>query len=101
LSAADLIRAIERLDSVSDLAAVGMAVAARTAALASAPKPVENGHAPALVDADELARALNLPKSWLMSQARQGNIPSIKPKGSKYVRFDVAEVEAALREHSE
>jgi excisionase family DNA binding protein len=99
LSAADLIRAIERLDSVSDLAAVGMAVAARTAALASAPKAAENGHAPTLVIADELAEALSLKKSWLMSMARQGKIPCIRR--GKYVRFNVAEVAAALRGQSE
>lgn len=51
--------------------------------------------APALVDADALAQALALPRSWLMSQARQGKIPCIR-KG-KYVRFNIAEVEAALR----
>jgi len=49
----------------------------------------------ALVDACELARVVNLPKSWLMSQARQGKIPSIKV--GKYIRFNIGEVETVLR----
>ena len=93
-----LIREIAELDDITEHSAIGMAVSSRVAALAQHPAPVPaDNRGPALIDAAELARALNLPKSWLMSQARQGRIPSVRTR--KYVRFDVAEVAAALRNH--
>jgi excisionase family DNA binding protein len=92
MNAADLIRAIGTLDR-DQLPALMLAIAARLAESAD-PEPASNGK-PALVDADELAQAVSLPKSHVMTLARQGRIPSVKV--GKYVRFNVAEVEAALR----
>jgi hypothetical protein len=89
----EIVAAIGRLDQ-GDLPAVAMALAARLAATRPPEKqPQSNG--PRLVDVAALAAALNYPKSWLMSQARQGRIPSVRQ--GKYVRFNIAAVEAALR----
>ncbi|MGO9057630.1 MAG: helix-turn-helix domain-containing protein [Candidatus Binataceae bacterium] len=47
-----------------------------------------------LVDAPELARRLNLHESWVRTAGRQGRIPVVQC--GRYVRFRVADVEAAL-----
>jgi len=60
------------------------------------PTPAHSDGSPKLVEADELARALSYKKSWLMTQARQGKIPSVRR--GKYVRFDIDAVAAALRD---
>ena len=96
MTKAELIRPlIEQLSGLAEVSAVQMMLAAKTAQLAAV-KPIENSQAPVLVDGDELARVLNYPKTWLMSQARQGKIPCIHQ--GKYVRFNVAEVETALHQ---
>jgi hypothetical protein len=96
VNATDLIRAIGTLDR-DQLPALMLAIAARMAEPAD-PEPAPNSQ-PTLVDADELAQALSYKKSWLMTQARQGKIPSVR--AGKYVRFNIAEVEAALRNQGE
>jgi excisionase family DNA binding protein len=92
LTAADLIREIGSLDP-ADCPALLAAIAARMASVKSMPAPVET--TAGLVDAAQAAAALNIPESWLRSQARQGKLPFVRL--GKYVRFDIADVEQALR----
>lgn len=94
MSLRDLIAAIASLDP-ADAPAVLAAVAARLAAAEPAPAPTSTDGAATLVDAAQAAAALNVPESWLRSQARQGKLPSVKC--GKYVRFSIAEVAQALR----
>jgi predicted DNA-binding transcriptional regulator AlpA len=48
-----------------------------------------------LVDIDEAAAFLVVPKSWLYNRTRRNAVPLIRLK--KYVRFDLAELEAWAR----
>lgn len=48
-----------------------------------------------LVDAAQLAAALNLPQTWIEQAAREGTIPHYK--AGRWVRFSRREVEASLR----
>lgn len=48
-----------------------------------------------LLDAKELAAKLNVPKSWVREQSRQGNIPTRRL--GHYVRFDLTEVLEATK----
>jgi excisionase family DNA binding protein len=89
----DLIAAIQQVEP-SDMPAILAAVASRLAESRAAPAPPANGK-PALVDATELARELSVPESQLMTLARQGRVPSVMI--GKYRRFNLAAVEAALR----
>jgi excisionase family DNA binding protein len=59
------------------------------------PEPAHSKGKPSLLDPDQLAAELNMPRSKIMTLARQGGIPSRKV--GKYVRFSLVEVEAALR----
>ncbi|MDI6711606.1 MAG: helix-turn-helix domain-containing protein [Anaerosomatales bacterium] len=43
-----------------------------------------------LVDAEEAARILRVPKSWVYKMAREGRIPCRRL--GKYVRFDLREL---------
>lgn len=49
-----------------------------------------------LVDANEMARRLQCPESWVLSAARQGRIPVVKI--GRYPRFDPAAVIAARKQ---
>ena len=62
--------------------------------LAPQPAPVQAAGPQPLLNAKELARHLNVPESWVRSEARAGHIPSV-PVG-RYVRFRLEDVEAAL-----
>jgi excisionase family DNA binding protein len=60
-------------------------------------KPIERhaaSAAEALLDADQLAAILNLPKSCVYERARTGAIPSVRV--GKHVRFDRVAVMRAL-----
>lgn len=48
-----------------------------------------------LLDAEELAAALNLPRNWIEEHARSGEIPHIR--AGRWVRYRRSAVEAALR----
>lgn len=48
-----------------------------------------------LLDAAGAAELLNVPKSWVLAEARSGRIPHIKL--GRYVRFDLAELVAWTR----
>jgi excisionase family DNA binding protein len=90
-STAEIVAAIAEFDV--DISAVLAACAAKLAQVRPVPVHIDNGK-PALMDAAELARAVSLPKSHVMTLARQRKIPSVRV--GKYVRFNLAEVEAAL-----
>jgi excisionase family DNA binding protein len=47
-----------------------------------------------LLDAREVAELLAVPKSWVLESARSGALPCVRL--GRYVRFDVADVEAWL-----
>jgi len=49
-----------------------------------------------LLDAKEIADRLGVPASWVRESARSGAIPHIRL--GRYVRFDLADVEAWLEE---
>lgn len=52
-----------------------------------------------LLTARELGEVLNVPVSTVWKWARSGQVPSVRlPGGRSFVRFDLSEVEAALRE---
>lgn len=53
-----------------------------------------NLHSKGLLTAGELAERLNLPESWVRTEERAGRIPGIR--AGRYVRFKLADVEAAL-----
>lgn len=78
--------------TLNQLAAVQSRLAAR---LAMMPQRGVASH-DALVDAPTLAKRLGVPESHIRTLQRSGAIPSIKI-GAKYVRFRVADVEAALK----
>jgi len=50
----------------------------------------------ALLNANQIAAALGVPKSWVREQSRLGNIPVVKL--GHYCRYRLADVEAALAE---
>jgi len=51
-----------------------------------------------LLTAAELAAVLNVPVGWCWKAARAGQLPHVRlPGGRAFVRFDLAEVEAALK----
>lgn len=80
----------ERVPQVlAQLAALQTALAAR---LAAAPAPATDD---ILVDAPECARRLGVPESHIRTLQRAGAIPSVRV-GAKYIRFRIADVEAAL-----
>ena len=47
-----------------------------------------------LLTAEQMAKRLSVPKSKVLTMAREGRIPSVRI--GKYVRFDAEKVEAAL-----
>jgi len=47
-----------------------------------------------LLTAEQIAERLGVPAKWPLAQARAGHIPHVKL--GRYVRFDVADVEAWL-----
>ena len=49
-----------------------------------------------LLDAAEVAARLGVPKSWVLGSARSGAMPHVRL--GRYVRFDLVDVEAWLRE---
>jgi excisionase family DNA binding protein len=69
-------------------------IAAIVAAL-QATQPPPPSPAPALLDAEAAAALLDVPKSWVMAEARAGRIPHVKL--GKYVRFEADELEAWWR----
>ena len=52
-----------------------------------------------LIDAEELAMRLNVPKSWVYASARSGRIPSVRL--GKYRRFDYEAVQEAIQNHKQ
>lgn len=52
-----------------------------------------------LLTADQVAEQLQLPRSWVYSAARRGDLPHV-PCG-RYVRFDPADVERWVEERKE
>jgi len=48
-----------------------------------------------LLTPEELAERLNVPRSWVYEQSRQGNIPTHRL--GRYVRFDLHEVLASQK----
>lgn len=48
-----------------------------------------------LLDAEQAGELLNVPRSWVLAQARADRIPHIRL--GRYVRFDAAEIEAWSR----
>jgi hypothetical protein len=92
VTAADLIAAIASLDP-AELPALMLAIAARLSS--DKPAPATVSATAGLVDAAQAAAALNIPESWLRSQARQGKLPSVQ--AGKYVRFSVAALEESLK----
>ena len=56
----------------------------------------QNGHREiSLLTAEELAEHLNLPRSWVYEQSRQGNIPTHRL--GRYLRFNLHEVLASQK----
>lgn len=54
-----------------------------------------------LIDAKELARLLSVPVSFIYDRTQKNAVDSIPHKKiGKYVRFDPAEVDEWLKEHS-
>src|SRR4029453_11472174 len=54
-------------------------------------RAAQNGHSTTeLFTAEELARQLKVPVSWVYEKSRQGRLPTHRI--GKYLRFDVAEV---------
>jgi excisionase family DNA binding protein len=87
------------LPGIGTLALSGEAFAAALAAGAGAivapvPSPHEHGADEPLLEAEELATALNLPTSWVEAAARSGKIPSVK--AGRWRRFNRRAVERAL-----
>lgn len=62
-------------------------------ALASQPAAAQSSDEP-LMDADALAKVLNLPVTWIEQAAREGRIPSIQ--AGRWRRFRRSAVEAVL-----
>jgi len=54
----------------------------------------KTGSQPNLVTAGALAKHLNLPESWVRTEERLGQIPSVRL--GKYVRFRLSDVERSL-----
>ena len=54
-------------------------------------------NAGSLVDAGQLAEALNVPLSWIRERSRRGRPELPLLRVGRYVRFDVGEVRAYLR----
>ena len=78
-------------------AAVQAAVSAelaRTAAVDPTPEPTAR-----LLTAKQVAEYLQVPESWISSEARAGRIP--KRKVGRYIRFDLYAVEEALAQRVE
>lgn len=71
------------LHAVVDVEALAAAVAARL-------EP-RNASAP-LVDSDQAGELLGVPATWVRAEARADRIPHVRL--GRYVRFDVAELEA-------
>ncbi len=60
------------------------------------PPPEAQGQG-GLLDAAQMAKRLGLPKSWLLEQARQGTVASVRC--GHYVRFDPEQVRETLARH--
>jgi excisionase family DNA binding protein len=60
-----------------------------------APGPTRAADEP-LIDAEQLAAALNLPQTWIEQAAREGRIPSVQ--AGRWRRFKRAAVEGALEQ---
>ncbi len=56
----------------------------------------QNGHGEfKLLTPEELADRLQVPRSWVYEQSRQGNIPTHRL--GRYIRFDLHEVLASMK----
>lgn len=55
----------------------------------------ENGHSQELIEPEELARRLKVPRSWVYEQSRRNNIPTHRI--GRYIRFDLQEVIASQK----
>ena len=49
-----------------------------------------------LLDAEQAGELLNVPKSWVLAEARADRVPHVRL--GRYVRFDADELEAWARE---
>jgi excisionase family DNA binding protein len=58
-----------------------------------------SGNSPGYLDAEELAPHLRVSKATVLAWARRGWIPCLRI-GQRHVLFNLAEVEAALRQRS-
>jgi excisionase family DNA binding protein len=75
--------------ALTQLAALQTALAARLAAAHRSERETE------LLDAREIADVLGVPESHIRTMQRAGKLPHTKI--GKYIRFDLAAVQAALR----
>ena len=50
-----------------------------------------------LLTADDIARRLRVPRSWVYRAAREGDLPSVRC--GRYRRFDEADVERWISRH--
>jgi excisionase family DNA binding protein len=80
-------------------AAVQAAVSAELVRTAAADPAPEAPTSPRRMTAKQMAEHLQVPESWISSEARAGRIP--KEKVGRYIRFDPAAVERALAERVE
>jgi excisionase family DNA binding protein len=71
------------------------ALAAGSALMGAPASPAPVSEAEPLLDAGELAQALNLPKSCVYERARRGDFPSVRV--GKHLRFRRSHVLEALR----
>ena len=51
-----------------------------------------------LLTADDIARRLRVPRSWVYRAAREGDLPSVRC--GRYRRFDEADVERWISRHN-
>jgi excisionase family DNA binding protein len=68
------------------------------AARESEPNGASARDAEKLLTADELAKCLGVPESWVRTEQRAGRIPGVRL--GKYVRFKLSAIERALAERS-
>ena len=87
----DLPRLVSTL-SRADVSAVLAACAARL--LETSEDPPAPASASELLDAPALAKRLGVFESWIRTKYRKGDIPG--KRFGRYIRFDLAAVEAAL-----
>ncbi len=86
----------KRIISVSDKITPADVRAGAARVLGRARRVVEQRTFSPLIDAKAAGRLLGVPHTWLLAQARMGRIPH--QRLGHYVRFDVDDLQAWLRE---